>query len=68
MIKWLLSCKLFCGFFQELREDNQVLIDTRHMLEEQLEVSHSRVERVVQLEAELLSSKKQMSDMAAVSH
>lgn len=51
----------------ELREDNRVLLETREMLETQLTRARKRSERVLELEAELLSSKQIINDIALVS-
>ncbi|XP_078001237.1 girdin-like isoform X5 [Glandiceps talaboti] len=48
---------------EELREDNQLLHDTKALLEEQLDASHRKVERMVQLEADGLRFKQQISEL-----
>lgn len=51
----------------ELREDNRVLLETREMLESQLARARQRTEHMLELEAELLSSKQKINDIALVS-
>ncbi|XP_026276832.1 girdin [Frankliniella occidentalis] len=48
---------------EELREDNRVLMETREMLEEQLQSSRKRSEHVLDLENELIKCKKQINEM-----
>lgn len=52
--------------FQELREDNTILIETKNMLEEQLSNCHKRVETVVELENELRKKRQMIEEMAHV--
>ena len=47
----------------ELREDNRVLLDTREMLETQLTRARQRSDRILELEAELLSAKQNVNDV-----
>ncbi|KAK9881969.1 hypothetical protein WA026_018160 [Henosepilachna vigintioctopunctata] len=49
---------------EELREDNRVLLETREMLESQLARARQRAEHMLQLEAELLSSKQKINEIA----
>ena len=51
---------------QELREDNSILLETKNMLEDQLEQSHKRIETVVDLETELVKYRQQAEQMAMV--
>lgn len=51
---------------QELREDNSVLLETRYMLEEQLETCHKKIATVIDLESELVRCKHQLESMSAV--
>lgn len=51
----------------ELREDNRVLLETREMLENQLARARQRADHVLQLEAELLSSKQKINEILIVS-
>lgn len=48
---------------EELREDNRVLMETREMLEEQLQTSRKRSEHVLDLENELIKCKKLINEM-----
>ncbi|KAF5308672.1 hypothetical protein FQR65_LT06133 [Abscondita terminalis] len=48
----------------ELREDNRVLLETREMLEAQLARARQRADHVLQLEAELLTCKQAINDIA----
>lgn len=50
----------------ELREDNRLLLETREMLEVQLTRARKRSERVLELEAELLTAKQNINDIALV--
>ncbi|XP_058796808.1 girdin [Phymastichus coffea] len=49
---------------EELREDNRVLIETREMLEEQLNSSRKRSEKVLELESEIIKYEQLLNDMA----
>lgn len=51
----------------ELREDNRVLLETREMLESQLARARQRGDHVLELEADLLSSKQNFNDILLVS-
>ena len=53
--------------FQELREDNAILTETKNILEEQLSTSHKRVETVIELENELVRYRQQVEEMTLVS-
>ncbi|CAH0552574.1 unnamed protein product [Brassicogethes aeneus] len=48
----------------ELREDNRVLLETREMLETQLARARQRGDQVLELEAELLTSKQNLNEIA----
>lgn len=48
---------------EELREDNRILVETKTMLEEQLEGSRKRAEQVVELEAEILKYCSQINEL-----
>ncbi|KAK3591834.1 hypothetical protein CHS0354_007697 [Potamilus streckersoni] len=48
---------------EELREDNAILIETKGMLEEQLNNTHKRVETVIELEQELLHYREQTEEL-----
>lgn len=50
----------------ELREDNRVLIETREMLETQLARARQRADHVLELEAEILTCKQNINDIALV--
>lgn len=52
---------------QELKEDNQVLLETKSMLEEQLEGSWARSDKLHELEKENLQLKAKIHDMEMVS-
>ncbi|XP_026672630.1 girdin isoform X2 [Ceratina calcarata] len=49
---------------EELREDNRVLMETREMLEEQLNSSRRRADKVLELESEIIKYKQMLNDMA----
>ncbi|XP_014471208.1 PREDICTED: girdin isoform X2 [Dinoponera quadriceps] len=49
---------------EELREDNRVLMETREMLEEQLNSSRNRADKVLELESEIIKYKQLLNDMA----
>lgn len=49
---------------EELREDNRVLMETKEMLEEQLQRSRKRSEHVMTLESEIIKYKQKLNDMA----
>lgn len=51
----------------ELREDNRVLIETREMLEGQLARARQRSDHMLDLEAELISCKQKINEIALVS-
>ncbi|KDR17251.1 girdin isoform X2 [Zootermopsis nevadensis] len=47
---------------EELREDNRVLLETREMLEEQLQRARKRADHVLELESEIIKYKQQLTD------
>lgn len=47
----------------ELREDNRILVETRTLLEGQLNNAHKRIDSVKELERDLIKCKKQMQDL-----
>ncbi|XP_055597372.1 girdin [Uranotaenia lowii] len=49
---------------EELREDNRMLLETKEMLEEQLQRSRKRSDQVMILEAEILKFKQMLNDMS----
>ncbi|KAK1117749.1 hypothetical protein K0M31_015690 [Melipona bicolor] len=49
---------------EELREDNKVLMETREMLEDQLNSSRKRADKVLELESEIIKYKQLLNDMA----
>ncbi|XP_014205802.1 protein Daple [Copidosoma floridanum] len=49
---------------EELREDNRVLLETREMLEEQLNAARRRSEKVLELESELLKCEQRLNDLS----
>ncbi|XP_060653990.1 protein Daple isoform X2 [Drosophila nasuta] len=49
---------------EELREDNRVLLESKEMLEEQLQRSRKRSEHVITLETEIIKYKQKLNDMA----
>lgn len=51
---------------QELREDNHILLETKHMLEDQLAASHKRVETIIDLENDLMKCKAHISELDEV--
>lgn len=51
---------------EELREDNLVLTETRDMLEAQLARARQRSDHMLELEAQLLTSKQTINDIALV--
>lgn len=54
-------------FLQELKEDNQVLLETKTMLEDQLEGTRARSDKLHELEKENLQLKAKLHDMEMVS-
>lgn len=52
---------------QELKEDNQVLLETKTMLEDQLEGTRARSDKLHELEKENLQLKAKLHDMEMVS-
>lgn len=68
-VKQLFTCLIMwtCDLFlQELKEDNQVLLETKAMLEEQLDSSRSRSDKLHLLEKENLQLKSKMHDLEMV--
>lgn len=53
-------------FLQELKEDNQVLLETKAMLEEQLDASRTRSDKLHLLEKENLQLKSKIHDLEMV--
>lgn len=51
---------------QELKEDNQILLETKTMLEEQLDASRTRSDKLHLLEKENLQLKSKMHDLDMV--
>ncbi|XP_030385520.1 girdin isoform X2 [Scaptodrosophila lebanonensis] len=49
---------------EELREDNRVLLESKDMLEEQLQRSRKRSEHAITLESEIIKYKQKLNDMA----
>ncbi|XP_055911264.1 girdin isoform X1 [Eupeodes corollae] len=49
---------------EELREDNRMLLETKEMLEDQLQRSRKRSEHVMTLESEIIKYKQKLNDMA----
>ncbi|XP_073840271.1 protein girdin isoform X2 [Musca autumnalis] len=49
---------------EELREDNRLLLETKEMLEEQLQRWRKRSEHVMTLESEIIKYKQKLNDMA----
>ncbi|XP_023174149.2 girdin isoform X2 [Drosophila hydei] len=49
---------------EELREDNRVLLESKEMLEEQLQRSRKRSEHAITLESEIIKYKQKINDMA----
>ncbi|KAL9904081.1 protein girdin isoform 1-T1 [Glossina fuscipes fuscipes] len=48
---------------EELREDNRMLLETKEMLEEQLQRSRKRSEHVMTLESEIIKYKQKLNDL-----
>lgn len=48
---------------EELREDNRMLLETKEMLEEQLQKSRKRSEHVMSLESEIIKYKQKLNDL-----
>ena len=59
--------KAYLKFLQELKEDNQVLLETKTMLEDQLEGTRARSDKLHELEKENLQLKAKLHDMEMVS-
>ncbi|CAD7003608.1 unnamed protein product [Ceratitis capitata] len=49
---------------EELREDNRMLLETKEMLEEQLQRARKRSEHVMTLESEIIKYKQKINDMS----
>lgn len=61
-------CVYVCFSSQELKEDNQVLLETKSMLEDQLEGNRARSDKLHELEKENLQLKAKIHDMEMVRH
>ena len=57
---------MMCWLVQELKEDNQVLLETKSMLEEQLDASRTRSDKLHLLEKENLQLKSKIHDLDLV--
>lgn len=55
-----------CWALQELKEDNQVLLETKAMLKDQLEGTRARSDKLHELEKESLQLKSKIHDMEMV--
>lgn len=55
-----------CFINQELKEDNRVLVETKDVLEDQLESWRARTDKIHQLEKHILLLKAQVQDMEQV--
>lgn len=64
MDTWSLDC--FFSVFQELKEDNRVLQETKEVLEDQLEGWRAQSDKVHQLEKHGLLLKARVHDMEQV--
>ncbi|GAB1601376.1 girdin-like isoform X3 [Argonauta hians] len=54
----------FCrSRIDELKEDNRILVETRSMLEEQLNNTHKRMDAVKELERDLMKCKNQLQEL-----
>lgn len=70
MIYWMSKsrgCLCVC-VFQELKEDNRVLQETKEVLEDQLEGWRARSDKIHQLEKHSLLLKARVHDMEQVRH
>lgn len=70
MIYWMSKsrgCLCMC-VFQELKEDNRVLQETKEVLEDQLEGWRARSDKIHQLEKHSLLLKARVHDMEQVRH
>lgn len=56
-----------CADLKELKEDNQVLLETKTMLEEQLDGCRTRSDKLHLLEKENLQLKSKIHDLEMVS-
>lgn len=65
----LFGCHVTCyyGGLKELKEDNQVLLETKTMLEEQLDACRTRSDKLHLLEKENLQLKSKIHDLEMVS-
>ena len=54
--------EFFKSRVEELREDNKILVETKEMLEDQLESARKRSERVLSLENEVLRFKTELNN------
>ncbi|KAJ6636380.1 Protein Daple [Pseudolycoriella hygida] len=61
----LSDAEFFKTRVEELREDNRMLLETKEMLEEQLQRSRKRSEHVMDLESEIIKYKQKLNDMAS---
>ncbi|KAG4067431.1 hypothetical protein HA402_009668 [Bradysia odoriphaga] len=61
----LSDAEFFKTRVEELREDNRMLLETKEMLEEQLQRSRKRSEHVMDLESEIMKYKQKLNDMAS---
>lgn len=59
----LADAEFYRARVDELREDNRVLLETREMLETQLSTARSRADQVLELESELMTSKKIINEV-----
>lgn len=69
---FLFVCRVTCRFcyyggLKELKEDNQVLLETKTMLEEQLDACRTRSDKLHLLEKENLQLKSKIHDLEMVS-
>lgn len=63
---FLFACLFVC--FQEVKEDNRVLQETKEVLEDQLEGWRARSDKIHQLEKHTLLLKARVHDMEQVRH
>ncbi|XP_055377094.1 girdin isoform X2 [Condylostylus longicornis] len=60
----LTDAEFYRSRVEELREDNRMLMETKEMLEDQLQRSRKRSEHVMSLESEIIKYKQKLNDMA----